>query len=141
MVRIYLVFALVLLSFGGYAQTSNANKQSVPRHTQAAPDKDFIETMPVPPFNINEFLGEHVVYPDSAIDAHIEGRVLVQFVLTEKGEVTEAKVVRSVHPLLDSAAVDAIRMMPPWKPGVQNGKPVKVMYTQPITFKIPPAKK
>jgi len=62
------------------------------------------------------------------------GRVVVQFIVDTNGAVVEPKVVRSVSPKLDQAALDAVKGMPKWEPGKLNGKPVRVKYNIPINF-------
>ena len=83
-----------------------------------------------------EFISKNLEYPQNAIDGQIEGRVIVQFVVDKAGKVGNIQVVRSIDKLLDQAAIDVVRALPAWKPGMQNGKPVNVRYTLPIAFKL-----
>ena len=87
---------------------------------------------------IDEFRINHVQknmkYPDAAAENNIQGRVYINFVVNEKGEVCNVKVVRGVDPLLDKEAVRVVSSSPKWKPGKQRGKPVRVQYTIPIIF-------
>jgi protein TonB len=87
----------------------------------------------------NTKLGEHVVrhfrYPKEALNNNIQGRVLVQFVIDQEGRV-EKITTRGPHPLLEEEAFRIISRLPKMKPGIQKGKPVKVKYSIPITFKI-----
>ena len=71
------------------------------------------------------------------MDRGIEGRVIAQFVVDSMGNVCEERVVRSVDTQLDGEAIRLIRNMPRWKPGKQWGRPVRVLYTIPITFALP----
>lgn len=96
----------------------------------------YAEKMPEPPFNVYEYLSDNVKYPDKAAKAGIEGRVAVQFVIAEDGAITNARIFKAVHPLLDEEALRVVNAMPKWTPGSQNGKAVKVLYTLPITFKL-----
>jgi protein TonB len=80
-------------------------------------------------------LQESVTYPDFAKKAGIEGRVIVQFVVDEKGNVTNPKVVRGVHKLLNEEAIKAVKDQK-FKPGKQRGKPVKVQMSLPVTFRL-----
>ncbi len=64
-----------------------------------------------------------------------EGRVVVRFVVTETGEIDDIKVIRSVSPWCDQAAIKIVKAMPKWKPGMQNGKAVPVYFSLPIRFK------
>lgn len=83
-----------------------------------------------------EFISKNLEYPQNAIDSQIEGRVIVQFVVDKAGKVDNIQVVRSIDKMLDQAAIDVVRALPAWKPGMQNGKPVNVRYTLPIAFKL-----
>lgn len=83
-----------------------------------------------------KFISENLEYPQHAIDGQIEGRVVVQFVVDKTGKVGNIQVVRSIDKLLDQAAIDVVRALPAWKPGMQNGQPVNVRYTLPIAFKL-----
>jgi periplasmic protein TonB len=62
----------------------------------------------------------------------INGRIYVEYVVERTGEVSNVKVVRGLHPALDSIFVKVVSGMPKWKPGSQNGMPVRVKYTVPI---------
>jgi TonB family protein len=96
----------------------------------------FVEQMPAPGFNMMEHLINNMHYPEVCRLRNIEGRVLVQFVVYEDGAIGDVIIKKSVHPALDAEAYRVISIMPKWKPGMQNGKKVKVFYTQPITFKL-----
>ncbi|GAB3308166.1 TonB family protein [Hymenobacter humi] len=78
----------------------------------------------------------NVKYPKDALKARAEGRVFVSFVVTDKGEVAKIKVVKGVFPSLDTAAVWAVQQLKPFTPGKQDGQPVQVSFTVPITFRI-----
>ncbi|MBR5919402.1 MAG: TonB family protein, partial [Prevotella sp.] len=83
-----------------------------------------------------EFLQKNVKYPVEAQKKGVEGRVVVSFVVEKDGSLTEIKTVRSVDPLLDEEAVRVVSAMPKWEPGKQKGKPVRVKYNVPISFKL-----
>lgn len=97
-----------------------------------------VEDMPVFPGGNNEiarYLVNNIQYPTEALENGVMGRVLVQFIVEKDGSVSNAKVVRAVHPLLDKEALRVVNSMPKWTPGKQRGKAVRVKYTIPITFK------
>ena len=76
-------------------------------------------------------------YPRKAVRAGIKGRVIVGFVVDEQGEVTNIHMAQSLHPLIDEAAMLAVRKLKRFRqPGTQNGKPVKVSYNVPLTLAI-----
>ena len=66
----------------------------------------------------------------------IEGRVLVTFIINRDGSIANIKVVKSVHPLLDNEARRVVKLMPHWKPGIEDGKPCRTMFAIPIEFKL-----
>ena len=72
----------------------------------------------------------------SRLKACIQGRVVVVFVVDEKGNLSDVKVARSVEPSLDAEAVRIVKSMPRWNPGIEKGKAVKVRYTLPVTFRL-----
>jgi protein TonB len=78
---------------------------------------------------------KEVTYPDFARKAGIEGRVIVQFVVDEEGDVTRSKVTRDVHTLLDKEALRAIQELE-CTPGRQRGTPVKVRMSMPVVFRL-----
>ena len=98
---------------------------------------DVVEQMPEYPGGpkaLMEFLNNNVHYPAEAEKAGIQGRVIATFVVEKDGSISNAKVVKSVDPLLDAEALRVIDAMPNWKPGMQNGKIVRVKYTVPLSF-------
>ncbi|HAC16610.1 MAG TPA: energy transducer TonB [Bacteroidetes bacterium] len=76
-----------------------------------------------------------IVYPEIARLAGIEGRVMVSFVIDEEGNVLNPVVVRGIGGGCDEAAVDAVRKAK-FTPGMQRGRPVRVQFTLPVTFKL-----
>lgn len=74
-------------------------------------------------------------YPRRCRNANIEGRVIVQFVVNIDGSVQDATVLRGIGGGCDEAAVKAIKEME-WIPGRQRGEPVRVKFSQPITFQL-----
>jgi len=99
---------------------------------------DVVEEMPQYPGGAQallEFLNQNVQYPEEAEKAGIQGRVIATFVVEKDGSVSNARVVKSVDPLLDAEALRVINSMPKWKPGKQNGELVRVKYTVPLSFR------
>ncbi|WP_022835126.1 energy transducer TonB [Salisaeta longa] len=82
--------------------------------------------------SIYENLGE---YPDFARKAGIEGRVIIQFIVNEQGQATNLTVLQGVHPLLNEAAMKAIRATR-FTPGKQRGRAVKVRMSLPVMFQL-----
>ena len=98
---------------------------------------DVVEEMPQfpgGPSAMFEYLAKNIRYPAEAEKAGIQGRVIATFVVEQDGSITNAKVVKAIHPALDAEALRVIHSMPKWTPGKQNGKSVHVKYTIPVTF-------
>jgi len=100
---------------------------------------DVVEQMPSFPggdAELMKYLNEHMKYPVVAEENGIQGRVICTFVVERDGSITDVKVVKSVDPSLDKEAVRVLKSMPKWIPGRQNGSPVRVKYTVPVTFRL-----
>ncbi|MFA5668298.1 MAG: energy transducer TonB [Balneolaceae bacterium] len=80
-------------------------------------------------------LQKKVRYPEMATRAGIEGRVTIQFIVNEKGEVENPRVIRGIGGGCDEEALKAV-MQAKFKPGMQRGRPVRVQYSLPIVFKL-----
>lgn len=83
---------------------------------------------------LNEWLLKNTTYPAAARENGIDGTVIVQFTVDRNGDIKDAHVVRKVHPLLDDAAMSALKKMPNWAAGQQNGKAVPVLINLPFRF-------
>ncbi len=93
-----------------------------------------VEHMPEPVGGM-EAIYSRVKYPEIARKAGIEGRVVIQFIVDERGNVVNPTVIRGIGGGCDEAAIDAIRGMR-FKPGLQQGRPVKVQFQLPIVFRL-----
>ncbi|HTE00581.1 MAG TPA: TonB family protein [Mucilaginibacter sp.] len=83
------------------------------------------------------FLQRNMHYPPVASDNKVQGKVFVSFVVEKDGHLSNIVVERGVGSGLDEEAVRVLKLAPAWKPGIQNGKPVRVKFTLPINFVIP----
>ena len=83
-----------------------------------------------------KYLAANVNYPTEAIEKGIQGRVIVQMVVTKEGYIADTKIARGIDPLLDTEALRVVSNMPNWKPGKQRGQAVNVMYTLPVMFRL-----
>ena len=98
-----------------------------------------VEQMPQFPggdIELMKFLSENVKYPEAALKAGTQGRVVAQFIVEADGSITNVKVLKNVSDEIDAEAVRVIKAMPKWKPGMQKGQPVRVKYTIPVTFRL-----
>ncbi len=117
-------------------QTQKVNSTASTRPDNPVSDV-FIVCEEMPEFrdgDVSEYVKQHIRYPAAAIEQGIQGRVIVQFVITRFGKITDPQVVRGVDPSLDAEALRVVRNMPRWKPGRMRNQPVNVRYTLPIPF-------
>jgi periplasmic protein TonB len=82
------------------------------------------------------FVKQNMKYPVNARRMQVEGTVYVGFVVNKDGTITDVKVLRGIMSECDTEAVRVIKLMPPWKPGKQNGRFVNVRYTVPLKFRL-----
>jgi len=88
---------------------------------------------------LNDFrnwVQSNLVYPRTAIEYEIQGKVYVQFCVNSRGEVVDVLVVRSIDPLLDTESIKVISSSPRWRAAKQGGRPVKQQFVIPVTFLI-----
>ena len=62
------------------------------------------------------------------------GKVNVTFIVNTDGSISDVRIIRDIGGGCGDEAIRVVKNMPKWKPGVQNGKPVRVKYTMPIIF-------
>jgi TonB family protein len=82
-----------------------------------------------------ETLQKNIRYPQMARRAGIEGRVYVQFVITEEGDVDDARVIRGIGGGADEEALRVVEQAK-FTPGMQRGRPVRVQYSLPVVFRL-----
>ncbi len=82
------------------------------------------------------WIADNIIYPAEAVKAKIEGKVIVEFIISETGSVENPKIVKGVTPSLDKEALRIIGAMPRWEPGRAHGNPVKTSFTVPVTFRL-----
>lgn len=81
-----------------------------------------------------KYLASKIRYPDLARENKVEGLVVVQFIIDEKGKISGVTILRGIGGGCDEEAIRVIRAMPDWEPGLQRGRPVKVRYNVPVRF-------
>lgn len=137
--RILLTLLLVLASLCGTASAQYASAQRNTAKSQSQTVYRAVEQMPTFPGGdaaLMKWIKSHLQYPKSAAQENIQGRVVVQFVVTSTGSIGDVKVVRSVEEELDREAIRLCKSLPKFVPGRHNGKPVSVWYTLPVSFRL-----
>lgn len=86
--------------------------------------------------SVKKYIFSNIFYPTEAINKGVEGKVLVHFCIQKNGKINDIYITKSIHPLLDSAALQLIRAMPQWKPLLRQGVPESISYTIPVLFEL-----
>jgi len=137
--QIFIIICAVACSLGASAQRSI---DLINDNYDASNDEVFHSSGHMPSFPggdvaLMKFIKDNMIYPPEALKNRIEGKVIIQFVVTKTGKVGKVKVVRSVNKELDQEAVRLIKMLPDFSPGRNNvGEPVNVWYTLPVSFNL-----
>ena len=98
---------------------------------------DWVEQMPEPEGGMSkfyEYVSKNIRYPSLARKMGVEGRVTVQFVVDERGNITDAKIAEGIGAGCDEEVLRILKKAPKWKPGKQRGREVKVRMLIPINF-------
>jgi len=134
------IFSVLKIERSSAAQLNTDNRAPGTSTLRGIPKPvTFIDHPPQFPGDMPAFyayLRDHVHYPQQARDQGISGKVFISFVITEDGSVEQVKVEKGIGGGCDEAAIETVTNMPKWKPGVQNGKPVRVKYNIPISFSL-----
>ncbi len=85
---------------------------------------------------VQAFVQNNIKYPQEAVDNQLEGLVVVEYVVDKKGDVTDVKIIKPLHPLLDEEVLRVMKSMPRWKPGRKNWKPIRVKRAQSVIFEM-----
>ena len=117
------------------------NTTATAQNKKTSNDKVFEKVEDMPEFPGGEqammdFVAKNVQYPKEAMEKEISGRVLVGFIVEKDGSISETEVVKGIGGGCDEEAVRVVKAMPKWKPGKQKGKPVRVHFMLPLTFKL-----
>ena len=134
MKKIINVSLLILLTLTFFMCQQNINAQQVEGQIYTV-----VEQMPEYPGGTDallKFIDANIKYPAEAKQKGIEGKVLVQFIIDEKGNVVDLKVLKGIGYGCDEEALRVIKLLPGWIPGKQGGKPVKVKMVIPFSFKL-----
>ena len=130
------VYVLLLFVFSTktMAQTG-ANKAEVKEkdlYTMAD-----IEKTPEFPGGITEFykfVGKNFKTPEAAVKDKFEGKAYMQFVIEKDGTLTDIKTVKDAGYGIGDEVIRVLKLSPKWTAARYNGKPVRVMYSLPITI-------
>ncbi len=136
------ISATLMPANGGESNSTMTSGVSVPVIPDIIPDntvKKWAEIMPKfqgGDKQLNKYLSTHIHYPSKALSNNIEGTVYVSFVVDTSGLITNVKLLRGIYNDCDLEAIKAVKSMPKWIPGSQNGNKVSVEMSLPVRFVI-----
>ena len=107
--------------------------------TKVSGEEPFVVVDEMPMFpggdaELLKYIGENTIYPKTAKEQNLQGRVIIRFCITADGSVNQISVLKGVAPELDAEAIRVVNSLPAFKPGRQGGKEVPVWYMVPIAF-------
>jgi len=125
---------LLFLLFGIFASSA-----TMAQADSSTTEKIYTSVQVVPSYpggmeNFYKFLAKKVRYPDEARVHGTQGKVIVAFVVEKDGSLSDIHLVKDVKDGLGNEAIRVMKLSPKWTPGLQNGKPVRVAYSVPISF-------
>lgn len=85
---------------------------------------------------LREFVTKNTRYPEALEDSCIDGKVYVNFFVSETGEIENIRVARSLHPLLDQEALRVVSLIPKSEPSTMKGVPIGMSWTIPVSFSL-----
>jgi TonB family protein len=83
---------------------------------------------------MNNFIKSNVRYPEGAKRIGLSGRVYIQFTVNKNGSLSDFTFIKGISKELDEEALRVMKLMPDWKPAMQNGKPVNSRFVLLIPF-------
>lgn len=116
---------------------SSSQQDSFKIQESPLPVPSFVSARPRFGFDsLNAYLRRQLTYPQKIAAQNIEGTVVISFVISKNGAVSEVTVVKGIQPTLDSIAIEAVKAMPAWDPAQSNGTPVDSRHTIPLEFRV-----
>lgn len=116
--------------------SSDIIQDSIPKNDKKFREVDKPAVFPGGNEQLPIYLGKNIKYPETCREKGIQGIVLVEFLITQEGNIEDVKVIKSVDPLLDQEAIRVIKLMPKWTPAENKGEKVNMIYNLPIRFKL-----
>jgi TonB family protein len=118
---------------------ANARKSTEADTSKKDTSKVFSSVEQLPEFpggvpGFMKFISMNIRYPQDAREKKIQGREFCSFIIEEDGSLSHIKTLRGIDPSLDAESIRVLTLSPRWKPGMQNGKPVRTQYSVPISF-------
>lgn len=124
------ILSLFIFSVESIAQTNDAEKNILTNNNAIATTPEF-------PGGIEQFymfVGQRFKIPAEASKNKLEGNLLMEFMVEKDGSLSEIKVLKDLGYGLGDEAIRVLKLSPKWNPASENGQPVRVKYSLPITI-------
>ncbi|HCC70256.1 MAG TPA: hypothetical protein DEQ09_03775 [Bacteroidales bacterium] len=135
-----LITFLLLILFASYFLYSQVEGKKEKEVKKSDPVFVVVEEMPTfqggDANKFKEWVQKRVEYPRELIQERVEGKVFVMFVVEPDGSVTNASIMRGLHPKLDKETLNVVNSSPLWKPGLQRDVPVRVRFSITIEYNL-----
>ena len=112
-------------------------KKDMPQPTENEPyalNADQVDQMPIFPGNVDSYIHGNFKLTGDLPSNDFKGRVVAKFIVTDIGKVDSVKIIQHLYPPIDEEVIRLIKIMPPWRPALKNGKRVNVWLTAPFDF-------
>lgn len=125
--KLILLIGLTLSVYSAHAQDREDKKTQIYIYPSTA-------SYPGGEASMMKFISDNLKYPN--IEACVQGKVVIRFMIGAEGTIDSIKVLRSLHPNFDKEAMRVVGLMPRWKPAKLGDQPVDSWYTLPIIFRL-----
>lgn len=102
-------------------------------------DAAVLEVMPEPPGGLQAFMqwvGRNYQFPPEAINNNVHGTLEMGFIVEADGTITQVEVLEDLGHGTGAEAMRVLKRSPRWKPGIVEGKPVRVRFKLPIKLSL-----
>ncbi len=135
-IGLLLLFPIELFAQSGNDAPNTLNDTGILYGKKDSTIYSYVERMPEFSGDVYQYFSKNFTYPKLRTDSVLQGKIIVSFVVNEAGNLNDIKILRSMGSALDSEAIRLVKLMPPWKPGRNNGKAVPVRFTLPIRINL-----
>jgi protein TonB len=129
---------VVLISYSAISYSQHSDSTLRPR--AAEPAYRMVEVMPEypgGPDSLASFIKANLKYPRAARENSMSGKVVIEAIVEKDGSLSDIRIKTAVFPKLDEEALRIVKLLPKYNPGQQKGKPVRVIISLPVIFKLP----
>jgi TonB family protein len=140
----FLIIGLFLITINLFSQSKLTQEQITERNyreviSSLVADTIVLDKLPMYPDGIQgvySHFSKNLIYPKKSRSAGIEGKVILKFIVEKNGTINEIEIKQGATPELDAEAIRVLKKLEIWEPGYKEGKPVRVSFIVPITFKL-----